>query len=116
MTIFFNGNTQFQTTTLTVANGATLSDAINCNGQGIIGVIMPAALTSTAMTFTGSQDNVTFTALYNAAGTALSTTVAANRIILFTPGDLIGLQWIKLVMGSAEGGARSIQVITRTFM
>lgn len=115
MTTFFNGNTQFQTTTLTVENGQTTSDALNCNGQGMIGLIMPAALTSTALTFTGSQDNSTFTAFYNTQGVQLTVACAASRIILFTPGDLIGLQYIKLVMGSAEGGRRSIQAITRTF-
>jgi len=115
MTIFFNGNTQFQTTSLTVASGQTTSNAIDCNGQGIVGVIMPSDLTSTALTYTGSQDNSTFTALYNTSGTQLAVTCAASRIILFTPGDLIGLQYIKLVMGTAEGADRTIQVITRTF-
>lgn len=115
MTVFFNGNTQFQTTSLTVASGQTTSDAINCNGQGIVGVILPAALTSTSFTFTGSQDNSTFTALYNTSGTQLAVTCAVSRIVLFTPGDLIGLQYIKLVMGSSEAADRTIQVITRTF-
>jgi len=116
MSIFFNGNTQFATTTVTVSSGQTTSNAVNCQGLGIVGVIMPAALTSTTFSFTGSQDDTTYSAFYNASGTQLSVTCAASRIILFTPGDLIGLQYIKLVMGSSEGSDRLIQVITRTFM
>ena len=115
MTDFYNGRIGFQTTTLTVAQSAQTSDAIQLNGFGIVGVEMPSALTSTTMTFTGSQDGVTYSALYNTSGSQLSVTVAASRIILFTPGDLIGVNYIKLVMGTAEAAARSIKVISRSF-
>ena len=115
MTTFFNGAVGFQTQTVTVSSGQTTSDAVNLNGFGMVGLILPAALTSTTMTFTGSQDNVTFTALYNVVATQLAITVAASRIILFSPGDFVGVNFLQLVTGSAEGSDRLIQVISRSF-
>lgn len=115
MTQFFNGSTNFQTQPVTILSGATTSDTINLMGAGMVGIILPAALTSTAMTFTGSQDGTNFTALYNVSGTQLSITIAASRIVLFTPGDFVGLIYLKLVAGSAEGADRVIQVVSRSF-
>lgn len=115
MSEFFNGRIEFQTQTVTVANGGTTTGNINLNGFGMVGVIFPSALTSTSMTFQGSQDGTTFTALYNTDGNALTATVAASRILLFTPGDFVGINYVRLVLGSAEGAERSLQVISRTF-
>jgi hypothetical protein len=115
MSTFFNGVIGFQTQTVTISSGQTTSDAVNLNGFGMVGLILPSALTSTSMTFTGSQDNSTFTALYNTAGVQLAITLAASRIILFVPGDFVGINYLKLVAGSAEGSDRLIQVISRSF-
>lgn len=115
MSIFFNGKIGFQTSTQTISSGQTSSDAVTLNGFGMVGMIMPAALTSTTMTFTGSQDGVTYTALYNTSGSVLTATVAASRLILFVPGDFVGINYLKLVGGTAEGADRSIQVISRSF-
>lgn len=115
MTIFFKGKVEFQTIAAIVPTNGQTSTSIDCRGQGIVGIILPASLVSTTLTFMGSQDNVNFSNLYNAAGTALSTVVAANRIVLFTPGDLIGLHYIQLVTGSVETAGAIIYAITRTF-
>lgn len=115
MTTFFEGRIGFQTFTATILSGATSSDAVQLNGYGMVGIILPATLTSTAMTFTGSQDGSTYTALYNTSGTQLSITVAASRIVLFVPGDFVGINYLKLVAGSAEGADRTISVISRSF-
>jgi len=115
MTTFFNGAVGFQTSTQTISSGQTTSDIVTLNGFGMVGIILPAALTSTSMTFTGSQDGTNFSALYNTSGTQLNITVAASRIILFSPGDFVGVNYLKLVAGSAEGADRTIQVISRSF-
>lgn len=115
MTTYFGGQIGFQTYVATIASSAQTSDSIALNGFGMVGLILPSALTSTTMTFTGSQDDSTYTALYNTSGSQLSITVAASRLILFTPGDFVGINYIKLVSGTAEGGSRSISVISRSF-
>lgn len=115
MSSFFNGQIGFQTSTQTISSGQTVSDNIQLKGFGMVGLIMPATLTSTTMTFNGSQDGTNFSSLYNVSGTQLSITVAASRIILFSPGDFVGINYLQLVGGTAEGGDRTIQVISRSF-
>jgi len=116
MTDYFNGRIQVQIGPVTITGGGTTSGAFTTQGLGVVGLIMPGTFTGTTMTFTGSDDGTNFYSLYNTSGTALSITVAASRLILFTPGDLVGIQFIKLVSGSTEGSDRVIQVITRTFV
>ncbi len=115
MTDYYQGRISFQTQSVTIANGATSSDAVNLNGFGMVALITPAALTSTAVTFTGSQDGVNFVPIYNTSGTQLSITVSTSRYIEFVPGDFVGLNYLKLVGGTAEGGDRVIQVVSRSF-
>jgi formylmethanofuran:tetrahydromethanopterin formyltransferase len=115
MTTFFNGSIGTQTQTVTIANGATTSDAINMNGFDLVSLVLPAALTSTAMSFQASIDGTNFFTLYNTGGAALTVTVGASRIVLFVPGDLGAFPFLKLVAGSTEAGTRSITAISRSF-
>lgn len=116
MTDYFNGRIAIQDASVTISSGSTTSGAFATEGLGVVALIMPSAFTGTTMSFTGSNDGATYNALYNTSGTALSITVAAGRNILFSPGDLVGIRFIKLVSGSTEGADRSIRVITRTFV
>lgn len=116
MTVFFSGKVGFQTADITVASGTQTSGVITLNGFGMVGLILPAALTSTVMTFQGSQDNTTFNALYNTSGTLLSIVIAPSRIVLFVPGDFVGLNYLKLILGTAEGADRIIKVVSRSFL
>lgn len=100
-------------TAATIAISTTTSAAVDLQGYALVGLITPAALTGSTMTFTASPNDGTYTALYNAGGTALSATVAASRTILFTPGDFVGVRFIKLVSGSTESAARTITLILR---
>lgn len=101
--------------TFTIANGATASDAKELNGQDLLALLMPAAFTGITLKFQVSQDNVTFVDFCLDTGAAYSMTVAASKAItpdfLKTRG-LAMFQWVKVVSGSAEGGARSIIAVT----
>lgn len=108
----FIKNISYQST-VTIANGATLSDAVDLSGYVLVGLIIPAAFTGTTITFSMSDDNATFYGINNAGGTALSATVAVSKCILFTPGDFVGIRHLKLTSGSAEAAARTIKLITR---
>jgi hypothetical protein len=103
----------FVVNTVSIANGATVSSAIDLQGRGLVQVIMPAAFTGSAITFQASPDNVTFQALYNTANTALSMTVTQGRTYMISPSDLVGVRYLKLVSGSAEGAARTITLVSR---
>lgn len=104
--------------TVTIANGATTSGAIETkagNDMALVGIITPAALTGVAFTFTACHTDSagTFNTVYNTAGTAYSVTVGTSRFIAIDPVDFAGVSFLKVVSGSAEGAARSIVLVFR---
>lgn len=98
---------------VTIANGGTTSTAADLGACTPVAVVTPAALTSTAFTFTASFDGATYTAVYDTFGTAASATVAASRWVVLSPADWYGVKKMKIVAGSAEGAARTIQIVCR---
>lgn len=107
----FANKTEF--VTVSIANGAQLSSALNCGGMSLVGIVMPAAFTGTAITFLGSADNSTFVDVYNTAGTQISATVGTSQYVALSPSDLTSIQYLKLKSGSAEGAARTITCVLR---
>lgn len=102
--------------TATIANGAQTSDEVTLtDGQTLVGIITPAALTSTAMTFTASDvAGGTFVAVRDVGGaSAYSVTVAAGYYVPVDPRVFAGVRALKCVAGSAEGAARSIKLMVR---
>jgi hypothetical protein len=94
-----------------IANGQTSTAAIPTSGLSLVGVQLPAAFTGTTLTFTGSVDGTTYQPVYSTtSGTALSYTVAQGHYVAIDPVAFYGLAYIKLVSGSAEGGARAFSV------
>lgn len=97
--------------TATIANGQTTSDAINCLGKSIVGLIMPAAFTGTTLTIQSSFDGSTFKDAYDGFGNQITINVGTSRHIHLSCGDFLATKYIKLVSGSSEGAEREITVI-----
>jgi hypothetical protein len=100
--------------TVTIASSGTTSGAIDLQGLGLVGIIMPAAFTGTTISFQLSNDNTTFYDVYNTDNVQLKVTVTQGRAYLLTPGDLIGVRYLKIKSGSTESGSRTITLLTRT--
>ena len=100
---------QYRKTTLTIANGQTVSDALYVDEFAAFGLVMPAAFTGTTLTFQVSADDTTYQALYDRYNVAVSMTVAVDRHYDL-PTELASWHSFKLVSGSAEGAARSLVV------
>ena len=99
-----------KTQTATIAINETESSAIELDGDSrLVGLYLPASLTSTTMSFKVSYDNSTFLTLYD-EGASYNVTVAASRYIALKPAACVGARWVKLVAGSSEAAARSIVV------
>lgn len=100
-----------------IANGGTTSQALLVAGGVITGIITPSALTSTAITFTACDTATgTFVPVYDSDGNQVSLAVAVSRAIGLSGSEADALApwpFIKLVCGSAEGGARTITVVVR---
>lgn len=95
-----------------IANGATVSSAADLVGHTLCGFSIPSAFTGTAITFQASLDGTTYQQLYN-GGSAYSVTVAADKYVTVDPSVFAGVRYVKLVSGSAEGGARTITLAKR---
>jgi hypothetical protein len=97
----------------TIANGQTVSSAVDLGGTTLCGLMMPAAFTGVALTFQGSIDGTNFAIVKGSDGNDLSLTVAAARYVKLNPVDFYGLRHLKLVSGSAEAAARDITLASR---
>lgn len=98
--------------TVTIANGATVSSAVNTIGRAVHGVSLPAAFTGTAISFQTSADGTTYQGLYDAAGSLISVTVTQARNYAI-PSSIEAWPYFKVVSNAAEGGARTIQIAMR---
>lgn len=106
------GGSDYELFTATIANGQTVSGAVDLGSKRLFAIVTPAALTSTAMTFQASHDGSTYNAVYDESGSQLSYTVSTSRyIVISSPARWIGVRYLKVVGGSAEGGARSITLV-----
>lgn len=101
---------QSRTDTLTIANGATQSSTLHLDADTLVGIQTPAALTSTALSFEASTDSVTWTAVRYPDGSAYSVNVTTSKAYPLPGGLFAPWDYVRIIAGSAEGGARSITV------
>lgn len=90
-----------------------LTNALDLRGKVLVGILTPASLTSTAMTFQFSNDNTTFTDLYDSSGNQVSITVAASRFIGLLAEDFAAARYLKIATASGESADRTITAIMR---
>lgn len=94
-----------------IANGGTESANIALNGMCLCGIFFPAAFTGTAVTFEASLDGTTFFAVKSTtSGTSLSYTVAQGEYVAINPVDFQGIATLRIVSGSSEGAARTLNL------
>lgn len=100
--------------TVTIANGATVSDAIDLQGHTVCGIIMPSAFTGASLAPSACQTvNGTYVPMYK-DGSTISLTVSASKYVILQPADYAGIAYLKLTSGSAEAATRSLIVVSRT--
>jgi hypothetical protein len=103
---------------VTIANGASLSDLLDLQGSALAGVQFPAAWTAAGVAFEVSADGTTFQPLYNSAGeVAYSTSAAAaSRSLSVNGEDFLGWRYVKVRSGTSGSpvnqGAARVLVLT----
>lgn len=97
-------------TTLSVASGGTTSEVLRVEGFDRGSIRTPSALTSTAATWQVSSDGTNFAALKTSAGAAFGNVTVAANVDVPIPDGVFSFPFVKLVLGSAEGAARTISV------
>lgn len=91
----------------------TVSNAVDLGEMAVVGLQVPSAITSTALTFQASSDGGTYAAVTKVDGTAYSVTVAASKYIVIPPADLAGIRFLKVIAGTTETAARTIILTVR---
>jgi len=99
--------------TVTIAQSGTDSSELRVGFRSsVVGIVTPAALTGTAVTFKASVDGATFVPVYN-EGTQYSVNVGTSRYVALNQSVLRGIQSLKIVSGSSEAAERTIQVVMK---
>lgn len=105
--------------TATIANGASLSDALDLGTLRPGRLVMPAAWTAAAISFDVSADGVTYGPLYDQYGVEVSISSAnavASRQIVLDPPLFLSVRYLKVrsgLNGAAvnQGAARAIGIV-----
>jgi hypothetical protein len=111
------GSQAVETTTVVIANGASLSGTVDLGGRKLVALIMPDAWTAASLTFQGSVDGTNFFNVYDGA-TERALTVAANYYSALAIGDWVGFRWIKIRSGTAalavnQAAARTLTLVVQ---
>ena len=105
-----------------IASSGTDSTNVDLDMALMGGFVVPAAFTGTTITFkaAGPVDSPIDDAPADAAfndlyfeGTQVSMTVAVDQFVTVDPSKFVGVRWLKLVSGSAEGAERTVRVFYR---
>lgn len=113
-----------QSDTATIANGGSLSAAVDLGPERLVGLITPAAWTAAAITFDVSSDGSTYAPLYDSAGVEVSipsASIAINAARAFTldAATFAAWQYVKVRSGVngaavAQGAERFVTLVSRS--
>ena len=99
--------------TVTIASSGTTSNAIDLVGMNLVGIQFPSAFTGSTVSFEASLDGSNYYAIADTAGTDLSVTVTADRLVALVAADLSCVRFLKIVSDSSEGAERTITLAIR---
>ena len=104
--------------TVTIANGAAVSPALDLSGWIPVGIVMPAAWTAADIAFLASVDDATYVPLYDVYGAQISVKANVSTQIQLDPTVFAGVRFLKLQSGLTgatvnQGAARTITLIAR---
>lgn len=88
------------TQSVTIANGAALSNAIDILGTSLQGVLLPAVWTAAAMTFAVSFDGITYFPLFDSTGAEVSYTVVQGHAVFFPTYNWRMVRYLKIRSGT----------------
>lgn len=107
-------------TTVTIANGQSLSSAISLGGAMVAGIMMPADWDAADITFQASHDGLTYHDVYLDDDSELVVQAAADRFVLFSNiSQFLGFglgTYLKIRSGTsgtpvAQSAARDLKLI-----
>lgn len=108
-----------QTISVTIANGASLSSAVDLNDFEIVAVQMPASWTPADLSFQGSVDNSTFQDIFTSDDAELVVEAAQARYVALMEPEisaLKGCMWVKVRSGVTAAAVNQAAARTLTLV
>ena len=96
-----------------IAASASVSSIVDLGGASLVGIIFPATMTGSSITFNASNDGVNFYEMYSTVGGALSVIFTASAWVGIVPSDFAGVKYLQLVSNGTESSSRQITLIAR---
>jgi len=99
-----------------ISDNATNSSAAQCGGLLLSGVVFPAAMTGSTITFDFSFDGTTWYDVKETDGTDVSYTVSAGDVVRVDPSGwaFASAGFLRVVSGSSEAADRTINLIFKS--
>ena len=96
-----------------ISDNATNSSAAQCDGLLLSGIVFPAAMTGTAVTFEFSFNGTTWYDVVETDGTEVSYTVSAGNVVRVDPSGwaFASPGFLRISSGSSEAADRTINLI-----
>lgn len=110
-----------QTTTVTIADSASLSGAsIDLGGYGLVGLMTPSGWSTQAITFQVSQDGSNWFNLYDKDGEVVLASVPASAYVALNPATFYGARYVKVRSGTSgsaanQSGGDVVTLVYRSF-
>ncbi len=102
--------------TATIAAGTALSPEVALGEKTLVGIIIPAAWITAALTFQATPDDTNFYELYDGAGNEVTLTGAAGQFVQVDPTKWKGITGIKLRSGTAGTPVNQTSTVTLTLV
>lgn len=104
--------------TASIANNASLSDAVDTGGRPILKFVLPASVEGTVLTFQVSDNGTDYANLYDEFGTEVTVTRGSSVAVRVSPAQWAHSRYWKVRTGTAgtpsvQTGANSVGVVVR---
>ena len=101
--------------TIDISANTTQSSSVNTDGMLLTGIVFPAAMTGTAVTFDFSIDGTKFYDVVETDGTEVSYTVTAGDVVRVDPSGwaFASSGYLRITSDGTEAADRNITLIFR---
>lgn len=107
-------NSLVETINAVITSGQTTSAIIDVSATTIKTIILPVAFDGANLTFTVSDDGITFYDYYNVDNIAVSITCTQGRAYGLAAIDFYSIRFLKIVSSATESADRTIKLILRS--
>jgi len=110
------GMSKSEVALIDVSEDASNSEGVNVENMLLCGVVFPATMTGTGITFDYSVDNSSWVDVFETDGTEVSYTVSAGNVVRIDPSGwaFASNGYIRVTSDATEAADRKIKLLFRT--